>query len=99
MKNIKAASTSTIVVIIVTVIITILGELSKTFKDFLTSVSGHHWVTKSLVAIVLFLVLSFIFSKSFKDEVDVWKEVKLVSLITILGIILILGFYAWHFFA
>ncbi len=98
MKNLKAMSLSTIIMIIVTVIITIFAELSKPFKDFLAGITGHHWVTKSLVAMLLFLILSFVFARKFKGEVDVWKETKRVIWTAIIGTILIFGFFVLDFF-
>jgi len=98
MKNIKSMSISTIIAIIVTVILTIWADLSKPLKDFLASLSGHHWVTKSLIAITLFILLNLILSKSINQEKNVLYEVKKVIWITIISIIAISGFYVWHYY-
>ncbi|MEK6836417.1 MAG: hypothetical protein AABX94_01980 [Nanoarchaeota archaeon] len=97
MKNIKSMSISTIIIIIITVILTIWADLSKPLKDFLASLSGHHWVTKSLIAIILFIFLNFILSKSINQEKNVFHEVKKVIWTTVIGIITISGFYILHY--
>ena len=98
MKNIKAISISTCTVIVVVTFLTIISELSSPFKSFLASLTGHHWVTKSVISVVLFFVLYFLLSKV-EDNLDVLKEATIVIIVTILGSLTIFGFYVWHFFA
>ena len=99
MKNVKALSLSTIITTVLTVILTIWSELSKSFKDILAGITGHHWVTKSAAAFIVFFVLYFIFARVNDKNVDVWSEAKKITWITILGILAISGFFVWHFFA
>lgn len=96
MKNIKSMSISTIAVIIAITIITLYGELSSTFKDFLKNITGHHWTSKSIISIIIFFGLYFFLVKS-DDDLDVFKEACIVSIITILASLIIFGFYLWHF--
>lgn len=96
--NIKAMSISTVLTIILIVIMTIASELSKPFKDFLAGLFSHHWVAKSIIAIIFFIVVYFILSKT-KEEKDTYKQTKLVFITTILGGAAIFIFYLWHFFS
>ncbi len=95
--NIKSLSYSTILTICLIVIFTIFGELSKSFKTFLDSITGHHWVTKGLFSLIFFIIVYFLISRIIKDEADSTKHVIDVIIVTILGFIIIFGFYVWHF--
>jgi len=45
--------------------ITIIGEYSALFKDFLKNISGHHWITKSFAALLIyFLALGMCYAAS-----------------------------------
>ena len=46
----------------------IIHEESSEFKDFLVSLTGHHWLTKSVIAAILFPILSFVFYFAFGSE-------------------------------
>ncbi len=97
--NIRAIILSSIVVVIATTLITILGELLKPFKDLLTIPTGHHWVTKSILAFLIFIILIFIFGKEIKDrKEDLWKEVKLLSIIITVSTLALFIFFVLHFF-
>src|SRR3989338_6929803 len=97
MTNIKALSLSTILTIILTVILTILGEISKSFKDTLAGITGHHWVTKGVFAFAIFFILYFVFGKMSDKNLNVWIEAKKVAWVTVIGILIISGFFIWHF--
>ena len=77
--------------------LTILGELSKSFKTFLTSITGHHWVTKGVVSLIFFVIIYFLISKTVKDNVDSINETIYTATAVILGGLIIFGFYVWHF--
>ncbi len=96
--NIRALSRATIGTTILTVVLTIWTEFSKKFKDLLTSVTGHHWVTKSVFAVILFILLTAAFSKS-TEETSIKKEIQYVLWAVILGSLIIFLFYIWHFFS
>lgn len=38
------------------VTLTIVGEVIPPFKDFLTQLTGHHWITKGLAALAIFTI-------------------------------------------
>ncbi len=68
MKNIKALSISAMVSFGVVTLFTIIGELAAPFKDLLKAMSGHHWISKSIIGMVLFIVLTIILSYTTKSD-------------------------------
>lgn len=96
--DIKSLNYSTILTIFLIVVLTILGELSNSFKTFLTSITGHHWVTKGVFALIFFMAMYSISSRiSKKDETDVHSQTIYTGMVAMLGWLIILGFYVWHF--
>lgn len=98
MENIRARSISTILTIILIVIMTIYAELSKAFKEFLVSLTGHHWISKGVISLIFFMVAYFILAKYLKEK-DIKKDAILVAIFTILGSLTIFIFYIYEFFA
>ena len=68
MKNIKALSISSIVSIGLVTLLTIIGEFSAPFKNGLAALPGHHWVTKSIIGMVVFVILSIILGYTIKPD-------------------------------
>lgn len=75
---------------------TIVSEKSAPFKDFLASVTGHHWTTKGVFAIVFFIGSYFLLSKILNGEEDVKKEVLRTLAVTILAGLAISGFFLFE---
>ena len=95
--NIKSLNYSTVLTICLIVVLTILGELSKSFKTFLASITGHHWVAKSVFSLIFFVIIYFLLSKTVKDGTDSIHQTIYTIIAVILGGIIIFGFYVWHF--
>jgi len=68
MKNIKALSISSIVSIGIVTLITLIGEFSEAFKNGIAALTGHHWVTKSIIGMVVFVILSIILGYTIKPD-------------------------------
>ena len=96
MKRIRSMSFATIVTVATITIITIIAELSEGFKNALKSVTGHHWITKSVFSIIFFFSLYFLLVRT-DDNLDVLKEVKMIVWVTMISSLIIIGFFAWHF--
>ena len=62
--NTTALAYATIGVIWLVVGMTIGGEQSESFKALLASIAGHHWVGKSIVATVTFLILYMLMKRT-----------------------------------
>ncbi len=68
-------------------------DVSMEFKQFLTDVTGHHWISVSMIAIVLFLLASMFILGSGKlgallkaDDLRVWSRgLVAATLMAILG--------------
>ena len=100
LKSIYASANSASITIAVVTIVTIGAELSAEFKTLLAGFTGHHWVTKSVLSVIVFVLFYGIFLLMGKSVSS--KETKtallLLQIVTILGFFLILGFYVYHFF-
>lgn len=94
--NSKALVWSTILVIWLIVAMTLAAELSAPFKAFIAQVGGHHWTGKSVVSLVAFILLYFLFSKA-KESDTVLKSVWYVVWSVVLGGLVIFSFFLWHF--
>tara|TARA_Y100000310_G_scaffold282268_1_gene303343 strand:- start:287 stop:580 length:294 start_codon:yes stop_codon:yes gene_type:complete len=97
MKNIKTVEKSVIWTSISIVFMTIVGELSPGFKQLL-AFSGHHWVGKGIISLVLFWIFSVVFSRK-SDEINPLTSAKKILWTIIISFIFIFGFYIWHYFA
>lgn len=57
----QALILSSILTLAVIVFLTIFGELSPVFKAWLTKIFSHHWIAKSIISLLAFLVTIPIF--------------------------------------
>lgn len=96
-KEINLINLSVIIISLATSLITILAELFKNFKESLTYLTGHHWITKSVLSIFIFLSMIFI-NPIDKKKKDVWLEIKKMSLIVALSTLFLFLFFVWEFF-
>ena len=92
--NPRALIRSTTVVIPLIAVFTILSEQFSAVKSFF-ALFGHHWIGKSVLALVLFGLLYLLLSKSDENLADssIWW---LISAVVFSGLA-IAGFYTWHF--
>ncbi len=100
LKSIYASAYAAAVNAIVVVMVTVAAELSAPFKNWLTGFTGHHWVTKSWLTVLVF-VLSFGAIFFLKKNVSAAQTKKsLLFLQGALGaaFLIILTFYFYEFF-
>jgi hypothetical protein len=88
---------STIAVIWLIVGMTLLSEVSASFKAFLTQVGSHHWIGKGILATATFVVLYLLFRK-FGESKGIFGGTLLVVGSVVLGGLIIFGFFIWNFF-
>ena len=100
-KSIYAASYAAAVSITAVVAMTISAELSASFKEWLASFTGHHWITKSWASIIVFVLFLAVFrlTKKFVSERETARALFVLEVSAVLGFFAILGFYSYEFFA
>lgn len=78
---------------------TIGAELSAPFKNWLAGFTGHHWVTKSWISVLVFVLFFFVFRFAAKsaDELRTRKALFLLQAVTVFGFFAVLGFYVYEF--
>ncbi|HEY4484430.1 MAG TPA: hypothetical protein VI978_01770 [Candidatus Paceibacterota bacterium] len=98
-KLLYASSAAAILAIASTTAVTIWGELSPTFKNLLAGFTGHHWVTKSLLSLLVYLggiALFYFLSKNINTNKISKGLTFLISSALICSLILFL-FYFLHY--
>lgn len=101
LKSIYASAYSAAVTILTVVAVTIGAELSSPFKNWLAQLTGHHWITKSWVVLIVFILTYGIlqaFAKS-PTALQTKKALSTLVVVSILGFFALLGFYIYEFLA
>ncbi|MEE4216790.1 MAG: hypothetical protein V2I48_04225 [Xanthomonadales bacterium] len=98
MRNIsvRAFAYATHAVIAFVVWSTILAELFPSFKSLLAGGFGHHWIAKSDLSVIIFIVTALIFARK-NDPEDIVPLVRGVLFSAVLGALLIFLFYLGHY--
>ncbi len=76
--------------------ITIFSELDVGFKDALKVLTGHHWITKSVLSILFFIILYYYFSRSNETKGNPFEMSKMVIAYAVFSGVAIFTFYLWH---
>ena len=105
-KRAVAFLLSAVLTVIVVGSLIVLDEQNTAFKAFMNSLTGHHWVTKSIFAAVLFPLFSVVFYFALKNQkvsnmlrarnVWLWADILVVAVIILLLVSLIN--YMIHYF-
>lgn len=96
-SKVSSAAWSANITMAVTVIVIIVAEYVASFKGFLASVTGHHWVTKGVLEVVLFTVLFLLLSAVLKqDKKEPMKAVLSTVVVGFTSIVVLLGFFVFH---
>lgn len=91
-------SLATMVTIMAIVAMTLVAELNGGFKGVLTDLAGHHWVSKGLLALGIFLVTWLASALGLREEPQKMKTWALTVVgICLAGILVISLFYLSHF--
>lgn len=100
LKLIKASVLSAIVTSIFVVVITIWADLNAPLKDWLKSVSGHHWTTKSIFSVLIFVLFIAVWYLLIKkaDAGSVARAIKWLIFVVVAGVLAISFFYTAHHF-
>ncbi len=99
LRLIYASSWAATVAVIFATVVTIWGELHAPFKNWLKSVTGHHWTTKSWFTVgifILFLFLIYAFKRE-PTDMQVRGGLKWLIFIAVLCVLVLFGFFAIHY--
>lgn len=91
-------SLAAIVAIIAIVVMTLVSELTPGFKGFLADLTGHHWVSKGVLSLGIFLVTWLASALGLKEQPQRMRTWALAVVgVSLLGIVAIFLFYLVHF--
>lgn len=93
-----SASLSASLTILGVTVLTILAELQPAVKVWLTSTFTHHWLGKSILALVFFLVVWIIcrLVPMRREEQDIPAYVNLLTGTSLICALALIGFFIWH---
>jgi len=101
--NVPSLSFALVATVVAIVIMTILSEVSPTFKDSLKDLAGHHWVAKGLVGLGIFVVAWLVsavpLARQQDDDVAVRRWVLAAAGSALAGIVIIFLYFIGHFAA
>lgn len=99
-KIVRAAIIGAISTLIFIVAITIMADLVPDIKDMLKNAFTHHWVGKSVLSVIFFILISMIayFGITNPDDTTLPAMLRLLSCFAILGTMLIYGFFVYEAF-
>ena len=92
-KNAAAYGFSLAIACIVNALLVIAKESSPAVMAGMKRITGHHWITHSLIAVLLFVVLGCIFSRGKGLNLSARTVTRMVATGAILGFLIIAGFY------
>jgi len=96
---VAAASLGAVVAMIFIVAITIATEFSDSLASSLTDMTGHHWVSKGLLALGLFLATTIlanpILARRHSRDLTVWGIAVVAT--SLLGAVVIVLFFVGHY--
>lgn len=96
MKESATFFASATITVFLTGCIIIVHDLLSNFRQFLTELTGHHWISVSLITIILFLLFTGILvsSKSARESFRVNNIRLWATALTAVILIMILGIFA-----
>lgn len=99
LKSIYASCYSATVTILTVVAVTVSAELFIPFKNWLATLTGHHWVTKSWLVLIVFSLIYWVLRtlKNSPTAVQTRKALFTLVVVSLLGFLAILGFYIYEF--
>ncbi|MBI4160310.1 MAG: hypothetical protein HY506_00185 [Candidatus Yanofskybacteria bacterium] len=98
-KLIYASAISAFTNAVFVVSITIVAELSAPVKSWLANLSGHHWTSKSIISVLLYLAVLTIVYLAVKSDLSssrIRRSLYLCLGSVIAGSLIIFAFYVGH---
>lgn len=104
MKESSTSIVSAVITIFLTGCIIITHDISKDFRQSLTALTGHHWISVSVITVILFVLSSGLLLSSTKIrkilrsyDIELWST-SLIYVTVIMILVIFLGLIA-HFLA
>ena len=99
-KAILASAYAATLSITFTVVITIWAELSAPLKDWLKNFSGHHWTSKSVFSLALYIAGTWLLYNALRDPdaPRLQKSLRILLASAALGTVALTAFYTGHHF-
>ena len=97
-KLIYASSIASSVAILFVTVITIVAEFKAPLKDWLKSLSGHHWTSKGIISVLLYLSIVFLvyFAAKGVNSKKITGSLCGAIIMTVLGSLALFVFFAGH---
>jgi hypothetical protein len=88
--NSKALIRAAAITIAWVAVATIGSELSAAFKQLLTSIGGHHWIGKSILSAVLFVLSYLSLLKVSDDKLSLRDTTLLIGTVMVAGLAILI---------
>ena len=96
--SMSVLAVASIVTVISIVVLTIVAELYPSWKEFLTRLTGHHWITKGLAGLAVFSLTAGIGALVRREESpDPLGWSWLASTVVLIGIVVLFLFFVGRF--
>ncbi|MDP3953644.1 MAG: hypothetical protein Q8P99_02390 [bacterium] len=98
LKLIISSAYASILTIFLVVVITIWAEMFAPLKDWLADFSGHHWVSKSILSVLVYAVATVVLYATLRkpNPTSAPKIIRNLLVLTAIGVLAITAFYTGH---
>ena len=98
-KLIYASAWAATASVVFVVLVTIYGEFAAPFKNWLAALSGHHWTTKSILSVLIYLLAAGIIYAVRKEVApeEAKRSLGYLFWAVIAGALALLGFFTAHY--
>ena len=95
MKKLHSMKNSTIGTIVLITFLAIVAEIVPPLKEALASLGGHHWVGKSIVAVVAFIGMVLFLPNG--DGKNATENDGAITVTALTGSILMAAYFTYHY--
>lgn len=99
-RLIFASAVAAAVAIVFSVLLTIWGELAAPLKDWLKTLTGHHWTSKSVLSVLLYAAATAVLYAAVPyrpGEGRTGKALTFLVWCTVLGTVALAAFFSGHY--
>ena len=92
---VRSTAVAAVAVSIFLAVLIIGAEKVPALKDWLKATFTHHWLGKGALALILFVVIAFLFRMK-RDAPDLARLIKWEAAVAMLSVVSIAGFFLLH---